>query len=104
MAQIVWSEPALQDLEQIADYIALEDPTAANKLVQSVFQKLDLLETFPEMCSVPRDLPTDRYRHLIVGPLRIFHRIDGETIYVVYVMRAERNLNLEEIIERDAKR
>jgi len=48
MAEVVWSEPALQDLDQIADYIALDDPIAANKLVRAVFEKVDLLETFPE--------------------------------------------------------
>jgi len=102
MAEVVWSEPALQDLDQIADYIALDDPIAANKLVRAVFEKVDLLETFPEMCSVPHDLPNSRYRHLIVGPLRIFHRIEADVVYVIYVMRSERNMNLKDIKDRDA--
>ena len=29
MARLIWTEPALRDLEQIADYISLEDPIAA---------------------------------------------------------------------------
>ena len=71
MARVVWSEPALQDLEQIGDYIALDDPIAAKKLVRTVFDKVELLKSFPEMCSIPEDLPDGRYRHLIVGPLRM---------------------------------
>ena len=31
MARLIWSEPALQDLEQIADYIALDDPSAEKR-------------------------------------------------------------------------
>ena len=101
MARLIWTEPALQDLEQIADYIALDDHRAACRLVQTVFEKSELLETFPEMCPRPHDLPDSRYSHLIVGPLRIFHRIEGETVFIVYVMRSERLLDLSDLEERD---
>jgi len=37
MAQIIWTEPALSDLDAIAEYIALDKPSAAMKLVQKVF-------------------------------------------------------------------
>ena len=101
MARLIWTEPALQDLEQIADYIALDDERAARRLVQKVFEKAELLEEFPEMCPVPRELAGSRYRHLIVGPLRIFHRVDGITVFIVYVMRAERLLKMSDIKQRD---
>lgn len=92
MARLIWTEPALQDLEQIADYIALDDPVAAGKLVRRVFEKVELLQEFPEMCPVPHDLPDSRYRHLVVKPLRIFHRVQGDEVFIVYVMRPERLL------------
>ena len=31
MAQIKWTEPALDDLNEIAEYIALDKPSAAKK-------------------------------------------------------------------------
>ena len=43
MAQIVWTEPALNDLDAIADYIALESPTAAAELVRRVFAHVEQL-------------------------------------------------------------
>ena len=89
MARVIWAEPALQDLDQIADYIALDKPDAARNLVMTVFEKIELLEQFPDMCPVPHDLPDSRYRHLIVGPLRIFYRFDADVVLVVYVMRSE---------------
>lgn len=36
MAELIWTEPALQDLSELADYIALENQTASKKLVQAV--------------------------------------------------------------------
>jgi toxin ParE1/3/4 len=100
MARLVWAEPALQDLEQIADYIALDDELAAKRLVKRVFAKARLLEEFPEMCPVPHDLPNSEYRHLVVNPLRIFYRIEGETVYIVYVMRSEKLLRVRDLEQR----
>lgn len=101
MARLIWTEPALQDLEQIADYIALDDHGAACRLFQNVFEKAGLLEAFPEMCPIPHDLSDSRYRHLIVGPLRIFHRVEGEKVFIVYVMRSESLLDLADLQDRD---
>ncbi len=101
MARLIWAEPALQDLEQIADYIALDHPEAAKRLVRKVFAKAELLRHFPEMCPAPHDLPDTRYRHLVVAPLRIFYRLQDDAIFIVYVMRSERLLKASDLEERD---
>jgi toxin ParE1/3/4 len=38
MAELIWTEPALQDLDAIADYITLDKPLAARGLVARVFE------------------------------------------------------------------
>lgn len=101
MARLIWPEPALEDLGQIADYIALDNPTAAKRLVRRVFSKAELLQHFPEMCPVPHDLPDSRYRHLVVRPLRIFYRIEHDSVFIVYVMRSERLLKASDVVEHD---
>src|SRR5580704_7627182 len=42
--------------------------------------------------SKPRELRGGRYRQIIEPPCRIFYRREGETVYVLYVMRGERKL------------
>jgi len=37
MAQVIWTEPALSDLNEIADYIALDKFSAAQRLIQQIF-------------------------------------------------------------------
>ena len=37
MAQIIWAEPALSDLREIAEYIALDKVNAAKDLAEKVF-------------------------------------------------------------------
>ena len=48
MAQIIWTELALLDLNEIAECIALDKPSAAIRLVHKVFSSTDRLEQFPE--------------------------------------------------------
>ncbi|HAS3446347.1 TPA: type II toxin-antitoxin system RelE/ParE family toxin, partial [Vibrio cholerae] len=43
MVEIIWTEPALSDLNDIAEYIALENVVAAKQLVQTVFTKVERL-------------------------------------------------------------
>jgi len=45
MAQIIWTEPALLDLNEIAEYIALDKPDAARRLVKQVFSSVDVLSS-----------------------------------------------------------
>ena len=74
MAQIVWAESALLDLNDVAEYIALDKSSAARKLVQDIFTRVDLLEQTPKSGRVPPELKRSRYREVIVGPCRIFYR------------------------------
>lgn len=39
MAEVIWTEPALQELDAIAEYIALDNFTAASQLVSAVSKK-----------------------------------------------------------------
>lgn len=101
MAQVVWAEPALQDLDAIADYIALDDPTAATHLVRKVFEKVDQLINFPETGTRPKELRRTPYRKLTVSPILVYYRIEGRKIIIVHVVRGERKFSLKRIEEQD---
>jgi toxin ParE1/3/4 len=92
MAEIVWTEPALSDLDAIADYIAIEDPGAAARLVQRVFRHVGRLEAHPKSGSRPPELKASRYRQIVEPPCRVFYRFDGECILILHVMRSEQLL------------
>ncbi len=92
MAQIIWTEPALNDLDKIAEYIALDKPSAAKKLVSNVFAKVERLENFPKSGRKPPELNESRYREVVVPPCRVFYRIEDENIFILYVMRNEKRL------------
>lgn len=101
MAEIVWSEPALSDLDAIADYIALENPVAASELVQRVLGHVEQLAAHPESGSRPPELPRSRYRQLVEPPCRVFYRYDGHKVFVLHVMRSERLLRKKQLASRE---
>ena len=93
MAQVIWAEPALTDLDEIAEYIALDKESAAKKLVRQVFAAVERLEQFPESGRKPPELDASTsYREIIIGPCRVFYRIEDTKVYIIYIMRSERLL------------
>ena len=101
MAQVIWTEPALSDLDAIADYIALDDPQAAQGLVQRVFRHVEQLVEQPESGSRPPEMRQSRYRQIVETPCRVFYRYDGSRVFVLYVMRGEMRFRKTRLLKRD---
>ena len=101
MVEIIWTKPADNDLEEIADYIALDKVSAAIKLVDKVIEKVGRLAEFPESGRVLPEFENTKYREIIVKPCRIIYFQKENKIYIVHIMRSERQLRrymLEDIV------
>jgi toxin ParE1/3/4 len=103
MVEVIWTEPALNDLDAIADYIALDNPTAARDLVRRILNRIDQLIDHPESGSKPAELRGWRYRQIVEPPCRVFYRHDAGAVYVLYVMRGERKLRPRALARRGKK-
>lgn len=98
MAEIVWSEPALADLEAVAEYIALENPTAASELVRRVVGHVGHLAEHPEIGTRVPELGRSRYRQLIEPTCRVFYRYGPPQVFILHVMRTERLLRKSRLV------
>ena len=92
MARLIWTEPALADLDEIAEYIALDNPGAASRFVPKVFDRVERLAVYPRSGKRPPELAGTHYREVVVAPCRIFYRVEKDDVYILYVMRSERLL------------
>ena len=92
MAEITWTGPALANIDDIADYIELHNTKVAKALVQRIFSKVDRLEEFPESGKVPLEIENLNFREIVVPPCRIFYKVKGNNVYILHVMRQERDL------------
>lgn len=104
MAEIIWTEPALSDLDAIADFIALENHEAATRLVRRVFEHVELLADHPELrpC-IPELRPASRYRQIVESPCRVFYRYDkpARKLFILGVMRGEKLFEKRLLQKRD---
>ena len=94
MVELIWTEPALQELDAIAEYIALDKPLAASRYVEKVFKKVERLELFPRSGKKVNELSNTPYLALVVPPCRIFYRYTENTVYILHIMRSERMLRI----------
>ena len=80
------------DLEEIAEYIALDNPPAARRYVRKVFSAVERLKRYPNSGKRPEELPSTPYRELVVPPCRVFYRVEEDAVFILYIMRSERLL------------
>ena len=90
--EVRWADRALDDLNAIGEYIALDNPGAAKRVVKRIFEAADRLETFPRSGKKILECPSLPHRELVVPPCRLFYRMDGAVLWIVHVIRSERIL------------
>ena len=73
--KVVWSEPALANLEAIHEYIALDAPGRADRFLQRLVEAVEPLRQHPHMGRVVPE-GDGRQREVIVAPYRIIYRVE----------------------------
>lgn len=93
MAEIRWTEEAHRWLRDIFDYIAADNPDAAQKVVAGIYEKAQLLRQFPEIGYKYRSEPEGEIRILLYGHYRITYLILGsESIEILGVFHGALDL------------
>jgi addiction module RelE/StbE family toxin len=93
--KIVWTNVAENDLRNIIEYISVDNPQNALKLLKKIKQTASNLYTFPERGRVVPELQDQgifQYRELIVQPWRLIYRIAEQQIYVLSVIDSRQNV------------
>ena len=77
MAQITWTNEALRWLEDIFEYIAADNPDAASRTVEGIFERAQAPAQYPELGH--RYLHSSRnVRILLYGHYRIAYLVKGD--------------------------
>ena len=87
--RVVWTAPALRELEAIGDYIARDNPRASARIVTRILDRVDMLTDHPETGRPGRIAGT---RELVVTdtPFVVPYRIRGDQIEVLSVFHGAR--------------
>jgi toxin ParE1/3/4 len=98
MFPYVLSPEVLQDLQDIWDFIASDNPVAADKLEDEFFEAFEMLAKHPRMGHVRSDLTPRDVRFWPVGEYLIVYRSFPAPLQVVAVLHGARDVA--EVIRR----
>jgi toxin ParE1/3/4 len=84
---------AERDLSDIYDYIAAENPTAADRLLTRIEKDLNALSSQPMLGRIPRDHDIARlgYRYLVIGDYLAFYRLEPSVVLVHRILHGARD-------------
>mgnify|MGYP002655374524 CR=1 FL=1 len=95
MAKLTWTEPALRQLEEIIEFIALDKPEAARRVALSIFDTTDNIESFRLLGRKIPEFPVEGYRQIWIRPCWLYYRIIADEIFILHVRRAESPFRIE---------
>lgn len=95
MARLNWTHEAEQWLRDIHDYIAQDNPVAAQRVVQGIYDKAQLLIDFPEIGYLFRNEEEGDVRVLLYGHYRIAYllRVDSDRIDILGVFHGAMDID-----------
>jgi len=85
------SRRADTDIERICDYIAQDNPDAADRLDERIHRAIQLLARFPGMGHTRSDVNDKRYLFWAVGNYVIAYRVEPKELVVVRVVHGARD-------------
>ena len=96
--KIIWSPLAIDRASEIAEYIAQDKPSAAEKWINTVFSKVEQLKSSPEIGRVIPEIRNDLFRGLIYGNYRIIYHIEKTQISILTIRHGKQILPIDEIL------
>lgn len=91
MDKVNWTDSAIQDLNDIGDYIAKDSEKYAQITVNELFDSVDILEYYPFSGKIVPEYKNENIREIIKGNYRIVYQIVGnESIEILTVHNCAR--------------
>lgn len=94
MAEIIWTQHALADLNDIAEYIAKDSPHYAQRTVELLYNKVEILSIHPKAGRIVPELNQENTRELIEGNYRLIYELKNNDLYILTIHHSARVLNL----------
>lgn len=94
--KVEWSPLALDRVSDIARYIAKDNPGAAERWVNELFDSVERLVGFPESGRIVPEVGVRRIREVIFGAYRVIYSVKDK-IEILTVRRGSQLLDVSEI-------
>ncbi len=93
MVDINWTDEAQFWLKDIHDYISLDNPEVAKKVVNEIYQKVQILKTFSQIGYPYKNNNDEEIRILLYGHYRIAYLVkDKDLIDILGIFHGALNI------------
>lgn len=92
MRKLIWTMPALSDLEAIHDFIAKDSIYYASSFLEELIKQPEALIDFPDMGWIVPEQGQSNVRELIFQNYRIIYQLEDENIMILAVIHGKREL------------
>jgi len=90
------TDDAARDLDELCDYIAVQDaPQKADHVLEEIEKAFSRLSEFPERGAYPKELLAlglREYREVFFQPYRIIYRVMDKNVYVLLIADGRRDM------------
>ena len=94
--EVVLTEDAEQDLQELYDYIAEHDsPERAHYVIDKILDTVGLLTTLPDKGNNPKELiafGNREFRQIFFKPYRLIYQVAGKFVTVMFVADGRRDM------------
>lgn len=93
---IIWTEPAKNDLKSLVNYISFDDKETSRRIGGEIFSAVGKLSEFPKRSRLVPELRiynNINFREIIVSVWRVIFKIINDTILVYAVLDSRQNVS-----------
>lgn len=95
--KLIWSPLAVEQVQDIASYIALDKPSVAMQWAEEIFNSVARLEQFPESGRIVPEINRKEIREIVQGNYRVIYKIKQNEILVLVVKNYHQQLKTDDI-------
>lgn len=96
--KIIWSPLSLERTAEIAEYISLDNPSAAERWVENIFNRVNVLQSSPKAGRKVPEIEREEIRELLYGNYRIIYRVEKSKISILTLRHGKQILPTDEIL------
>jgi plasmid stabilization system protein ParE len=91
--KLVWTEPAVIDLESIRDYISKDSEYYASLFIERIIIAVEKIALFPQLGREVPEYKTNNIREVLFYNYRLIYEIKDNEIFILTIVHGARDLS-----------
>ncbi len=91
MVCLIWTDNALEDMNEIYSFISRDSNFYAKNVVQKIRERVLSIKLFPNRGRLIPEINDTNYREIFQWRYRIMYKIAGDNIYILSIIHGARD-------------